>query len=281
MLYLVKSNSALKIGSTNNLKLRMKDYKTHNPDFELLDIADGTEIEEKVLHSKLSDFKYKNSREWFKDCTEVRNEWNNYVINTGKKYSQQDIEKYKPYGVYIDEYTLKQFGIDILYNEPLHNILTGEYYKNIIEWIEVENKSVTEIPDLFISTYNCPVQFINATKIKCCYGYEKPYPTMDYVYKTEPFIKDKYLEKINYYKDKNKKLIDKKLKKCPDWILNKLDINKNYFYEELEEIFTPIFKEHGLVWNKNTSMKMYFPAFIKTQKIINKVKRKIYTFNIF
>ena len=33
MLYLVKSNSALKIGSTNNLKLRMKDYKTHNPDF--------------------------------------------------------------------------------------------------------------------------------------------------------------------------------------------------------------------------------------------------------
>ena len=144
MLYLVKSNSALKIGSTNNLKLRMKDYKTHNPDFELLDIADGTETEEKILHSKLNNFKYKGSREWFKDCNEVRNEWNNYVKSTGKIYSQYDIEKCKPYGVYIDEYTLKQFGTDLLYNEPLYNILTGEQYNNIIEWLELENKSIPD-----------------------------------------------------------------------------------------------------------------------------------------
>ena len=30
MLYLVKSNSALKIGSTKDVKTRMKEYKTHN-----------------------------------------------------------------------------------------------------------------------------------------------------------------------------------------------------------------------------------------------------------
>lgn len=280
MLYLVKSFNAIKIGSSNNLKSRMKKYKTHNPDFELLDIADGTEVEEKILHSKLQAFRYKSSREWFKDCNEVRTVWNNYVTNTGKIYSQQDIEKYKP-GVYIDEFTLKQFGINTLYNEPLQNLITGEKYKNVLEWLEIENKSVTQIVDLFVSTQNCPIQFINASKIECPYGYEKPYPTMDYVYKEEPFIKEKYLDKINYYKEKNKKLIAKKLEKCPDWILSKLDFNKKYFYEELEEIFVPLFKEHGLIWNKNTSMKMYFPAFTKTQKTINKIKHKIYTFNIF
>ena len=51
MLYLIKSYSAIKIGSTNNIKMRMREYKTHNPDFELIDIADGMESEEKILHS--------------------------------------------------------------------------------------------------------------------------------------------------------------------------------------------------------------------------------------
>ena len=284
MLYLVKSNLALKIGSTNNLKLRMKDYKTHNPDFELLDIADGTETEEKILHSKLNNFRYKGSREWFKDCNEVRNEWNNYVKSTGKIYSQYDIEKYKPYGIYIDEYTLKQFGTDLLYNEPLYNILTGEQYNNIIEWLELENKSVTNIPDLFIYTYKYPIQFINASRIECHYGFEKPYPTMDYVYKIDPFDIKAYQNEIDYYKkkeEKSEKLTLKRLEKCPDWILNILDANKEYLYEELEEIFIPLFNDHGLKWNKNTSMRMYFPTFTKRQKTINKVKHRIYKFNIF
>lgn len=284
MLYLVKSYSAIKIGSTNNIKTRMRDYKTHNPDFELLDIADGTEIEEKILHSKLKDFKYKNSKEWFIDCEEVRNEWNNYVKSTGKKYSQYDIEICKPYSIFITNYEIKCFGIDTLYNEPLYNIITGKQYKNVMEWLELENKSINQIIELFIDTDKCPFQFINSSKIKCHFGYEKPYPTMDYVYKNCPFNIEKYQNKLNYYKEKNnknKELMRKRLEKCPEWILNKLDPNKNYFYEEIEKIFSPLFKEHGLVWNKNTSMRMYFPTFIKTQKTINKIKHKIYKFNIF
>lgn len=110
MLYLVKSYSAIKIGSTDNVKMRMREYKTHNPDFELLDIADGTETEEKILHSKLKNFRYKNSKEWFIDCEEVRGEWNNYVKNTKNKYSQYDIENCKPYSVHIDKFTIEYFG---------------------------------------------------------------------------------------------------------------------------------------------------------------------------
>ena len=281
MLYLIKSYSAIKIGSTNNIKMRMREYKTHNPDFELIDIADGTESEEKILHSKLKDFKYKNSKEWFIDCEKVREEWNNYVKTTKKKYSQYDIEKCKPYNVYIDDYTIHQFGINVLYNEPLYNIINGKHYKNIIEWLELENKSISQITNLFIFVSECPYRFINASKIECHYGYEKPYPTMDFVYKDNPFEMEKYLNDLDNKKEKDNKLTLKRLKKCPEWILNKLDPNKNYFYEELEEIFKPLFEEHGLIWNKNTSMRMYFPTFNKTQKTINKVKHKIYTFNIF
>ena len=142
MLYLIKSNSAIKIGNSNNIKTRMREYKTHNPDFELLDIADGSEIEEKTLHSKLKDFKYKNSKEWFIDCEEVRKEWNNYIKSTKKKYTKYDVETYKPYN--IDKFIIKQFGIDIIYNEPLYNIITGRKYKNIIEWMELENKTSKE-----------------------------------------------------------------------------------------------------------------------------------------
>lgn len=262
----------------------MHDYKTHNPDFELLDIADGTETEEKILHSKLKKFKYKNSKEWFIDCEKVREEWNNYVKNTRNKYSQYDIENCKPYSVHIDKFTIEYFGINIIYNEPLYNILTGKQYKSIAEWLELENKSITQIIDLFIHTYKCPFQFVNSSKIICHFGYEKPYPTMDYVYKNCPFNIKSYQNELNYYKEKDekyKKLTSKRLEKCPKWILDKLDPNKNYLYEELEEMFIPLFEEHGLIWNKNTSMRMYFPTFTKTQKTINKVKHKIYKFNIF
>lgn len=278
MLYLVKSHLAIKIGSTNNIKVRMKEYKTHNPDFELIDIAEGTEVEEKILHSKLKHLRYKNSREWFIDCKEVRKEWNNYVESTGKKYSQYDIEICKPYSVCIDKFTIEYFGFDILFNEPLHNIISGKQYRNVVEWLELENKSTAQIAELFIFTFKCPIQFINASKIECHFGYEKPYPTMDYVYNRYPFKMEEYQKETDI---KNNKLALKRLKKCPEWILSKLDPDRSYFYEELEKMFIPLFEEHGLIWNKNTSMKMYFPTFTKTQKIINKVKYKIYKFNIF
>lgn len=64
------------------------------------------------------------------------------------------------------------------------------------------------------------------------------------------------------------------------WILENLTKNE-YTYSELEKIFTPIFEEHGLKWNKKTSVKYYFPPFTKKQKVKNKIKDLYYTFNIF
>jgi predicted GIY-YIG superfamily endonuclease len=37
MLYLIESGDYYKIGTTTDIKRRMQDYRTHNPDVELID----------------------------------------------------------------------------------------------------------------------------------------------------------------------------------------------------------------------------------------------------
>ena len=66
------------------------------------------------------------------------------------------------------------------------------------------------------------------------------------------------------------------------WIISKLqELDKTtYTYQELEEIFKPIFPEHYLKWNKNTSIKQFFPGFKKIQKSVNGNRLVYYTFNI-
>lgn len=281
MLYLVKSYNAIKIGSTNNIKVRMHDYKTHNPDFELLDIADGGLEEEKKLQQQLEKYSYKRSKEWFMDCIEVREVWNNYVKLYSKKYSKYDIEKVKPHDISLDSYTINTFGEELLYDEPLYHLITKEYYENIQDLINKEHLSPGNLSCLFTQINRIPYRFINASKIKCPYGYDKPYPTMEEVYKQISFDYNLYYNKTTNKTIFNQEKSEKKLNKCPEWILSKLEKDKQYKYEELEEIFTPLFEEHGLVWNKNTSMRMYFPDFIKKVRIINKIKYRFYTFNIF
>jgi hypothetical protein len=59
---------------------------------------------------------------------------------------------------------------------------------------------------------------------------------------------------------------EKEPKSVQSWILDNLN-KSEYTYIELEKIFTPIFEEHNLKWNKNTSIKYYFPEFTKKQKV--------------
>ena len=69
-------------------------------------------------------------------------------------------------------------------------------------------------------------------------------------------------------------------KEVPNWIISNLTKNE-YTYKELETIFTPVFKKHNLKWNKNSSIKMFFPTFTKKQKMKNHFKEIYYNFNIF
>lgn len=87
MIYLIKSNKYIKVGYSKNLqsfKQRLEDYNTHNPCYEVLDIADsGTLEDEKQLHVLLSKYHYK--LEWFKYNKSVLKLWNDYTCNLKNK----------------------------------------------------------------------------------------------------------------------------------------------------------------------------------------------------
>lgn len=51
-----------------------------------------------------------------------------------------------------------------------------------------------------------------------------------------------------------------------------------YTYQELEEMFTPIFEEHQMVWNKHKSIPLYFPNHEKLRRTINGKKQTVFRF---
>lgn len=71
------------------------------------------------------------------------------------------------------------------------------------------------------------------------------------------------------------------LTKGVEWIKQEmLDRNKfEYTYQELENIFSPIFKEHNLKWDRTRSIKL-FPDYTKKQRQIKGNRFTYYIFNI-
>ena len=115
MLYLIKSSTYLKIGYTYNIEKRMKQYETHNPDFVLLDTAEGSLQDEENLHAVLKPYWIKN--EWFYNCDEVIKVWNSYKNNPLMKRIERRIEN----------------GILLSYEEQRKNLMLEELPKYIIE----------------------------------------------------------------------------------------------------------------------------------------------------
>ena len=62
------------------------------------------------------------------------------------------------------------------------------------------------------------------------------------------------------------------------WIKEKL-IKNEYTYEELKEIFEPLFPLHGLKWNKKTSINTFFPPYEKKRRTVNGKKYTVYVFS--
>ena len=100
MLYLIKSGKYIKIGYTQNLEKRLKEYSTHNPDYEILDTRKGTRSDETYLHKLLSKYRV-DKTEWFS--------YSNYIIKVFKEY--------KPYK--LDQ-------------EYAKNIITFKYIKKLL-----------------------------------------------------------------------------------------------------------------------------------------------------
>lgn len=86
MLYVLKSTQFYKVGFTENsntLNKRINTYKTHNPDFQIIGLYEGTKEDEKKIHSLLSE--HKHFGEWFN-----KNEYVEEIINNIDLYLIKD-----------------------------------------------------------------------------------------------------------------------------------------------------------------------------------------------
>ena len=92
MLYLIRSfgrgsKSYLKIGFSDNLDNRLRQYRIHNPQFELISLRQGTQEDEMLLHMFLDIKGYRTNflNEWFIDCPEVLTLFHVSIDNKLKK----------------------------------------------------------------------------------------------------------------------------------------------------------------------------------------------------
>lgn len=181
MLYLIKCNNLIKIGYTTNLHRRIQAYKVTNPFVEFLELAEGQRTDESELHSKLKDYRYEKSREWFIDCSEVREIWNTYRV--GREISNIEIVKAIPRKHRISKEWVRALGEDIIYNKEIINIETKEVYPNIPEWLDAEDLNSDSIYNLYFA--NKEFRFKDPKGMLCPYGCEGG----------EVFLEDIYLEK--------------------------------------------------------------------------------------
>ena len=76
MLYLIENENLYKIGYTANIKTRMGNYKTHNPECVLINTIEGSSNDEKQLHKLCEEYRY--SKEWFYKNDNILELFNNY-----------------------------------------------------------------------------------------------------------------------------------------------------------------------------------------------------------
>ena len=79
-LYLIKSGKYLKIGYTNNLDSRLKSYQTHNPNYQLLFIREGTQSDEYFLHKIFEKYRINNT-EWMVYKEDIINTFKTIKLN--------------------------------------------------------------------------------------------------------------------------------------------------------------------------------------------------------
>lgn len=255
MLYLLKSGNYLKIGYAKNIEERMKLYTTHNPDFELLDKAEGTLLDEKELHKICK--KWQHRTEWY-DYTEE-------IIEIFKKFTTRKKSDIIFKFLIVNEDGSEVEVVDI-YNEyqDAENYILNKYKGN---------KSVYRIYYMGYSKVCIyPDKVIQEQKSKI----EELTKKLSELYKLVelPKLEENPIEESELISTPALEL------KGLTWVINKLkELNKlEYTYEELETVFKPLFEEHNLKWNKNTSIKNFFPKFDKIRKQIKGNRDTIYKF---
>lgn len=137
MLYLMQSGKYLKIGFTENLTQRMYSYTTQNPDFQLLDVCEGNQEDEKFLHNSLKEYQHRG--EWFHYSDRIIQKFIKFKSRKNKDLIYTPSELLPD--IYEDELTIifTKRGIDKLSNlvgkdlEILMALLKGISNNNILQ----------------------------------------------------------------------------------------------------------------------------------------------------
>lgn len=110
MVYLIRTTngkqSLLKIGFTDNLRSRMKYYRTANPFVELLDVRDGDKTLESYLHEYFKKYKYEDLKEWFYENDEIIK---NFSVIKAEEYNEEEGIKFQV------EYTRYHIARDLFF----------------------------------------------------------------------------------------------------------------------------------------------------------------------
>lgn len=96
MLYFIECGIYAKIGYTKDIstfKRRLSTYRTHNPQFRLLDITDGTQEDEQRLQSLYKMYPVDGNREWTYAKKLAVQIWIEY------RASKENVDYYEEFGV--------------------------------------------------------------------------------------------------------------------------------------------------------------------------------------
>ena len=258
MLYLLKSGNYLKIGYAKNIEERMKLYTTHNPDFELLDTAEGTLLDEKELHKVCK--RWQHRTEWY--------DYNEEVIKIFKEFTTRNKSEVIFKFLIIKEENSEVEIIDICkdYRDAESYILSkynGD--KSVYRIYYLGSTKICIYPDKIIQEQKSKIEELT-----------KKLPKLSKISKLNEIAKleEKSIEESELISKPTSEL------KGLTWIVEKLkELSKyEYTYDELKNIFEPLFKEHNLKWDKNTSIKIFFPEFEKTRKQIKGNRSTMYKF---
>lgn len=179
MIYLMESGEYYKIGYAKDVEKRMKAYNTHNPNYKLIDVMEGTKSDEAALHELCGE--YQDKLEWFTKVPEILIIWKIY-----KKNAQLTQKIYKN-NIQLIQKKNQEISNDIKYLKNQIEPLS----KQIQEQSENFNLAVETLQKyyLFINNlYNGLIQDISPKEI---------FETMISDFKQVGCVNEKELAKIN------------------------------------------------------------------------------------
>ena len=141
MLYFIECGIYAKIGYSKNVdtfEKRLSAYKTHNPYFRLVDIADGTKADEQRLQSLYKMYPVDGNKEWTYAKKLATKIWVEY------RTSLETVPYYEEFGVSLGQWCRGDYG-GILGNETYlealqEDLITGKDIDLYTEFEQYYNK---------------------------------------------------------------------------------------------------------------------------------------------